>query len=74
MKQWTPEEVKKLRETYKLSQKKLGDLTGVTDRYIYYLEKGKRKPSKSFRLLLDCIEEKLKKRKGGNHEQREGTV
>jgi len=62
MKKWTSKELKALRKKHKLSQRALGELLRVTDQYIYYLERGVREPSDSFRLLLDCIEEKLKKR------------
>ncbi len=39
-----------------LSQKAFGELLGVTRNYIYYLEKGVKEPSKTLKLLLDCIE------------------
>jgi DNA-binding transcriptional regulator YiaG len=61
MKNWTPKEIIKLKSKYGLSQKKLSDLLGVTRIHIYYLEKGVREPSKTLKLLLDCVEEKLKK-------------
>jgi DNA-binding transcriptional regulator YiaG len=62
MKNWTPKEIKKLKNKYGLSQKKLSDLLGVTRIHIYYLEKGVREPSKTLSLLLDCVEEKLKRK------------
>jgi DNA-binding transcriptional regulator YiaG len=62
MKQWTPKQIKALREKYKFSQTTLGDLLGVTTNYVYLLEKGVKEPSKTLRLLLDCVEEKLKKK------------
>ena len=61
MKQWTPNQIKSLRGKYKLSQIKLGNLSGVTTNYIYLLEKGVKEPSKTLKLLLECVEEKLKK-------------
>jgi len=61
MKKWTSEQIKTLRENYMLSQIKLGELLGVTTNYIYLLEKGVKVPSKTLKLLLDCVEEKLKK-------------
>ena len=61
MKNWTPKDIKNLREKYKISQAELGRLLGVAGNYIYMLEKGVREPSKSLRLLLDCVEEKLKR-------------
>ena len=61
MKQWTPNQLKSFRGKYKLTQIKLGKLVGVTTNYIYLLEKGVKEPSKTLTLLLDCVEEKLKK-------------
>jgi DNA-binding transcriptional regulator YiaG len=58
MKEWTPEEIKRLRQAMGLTQKEFGGLLGVTRNFIYYLERGERKPSKTFKLLLECIEEK----------------
>jgi predicted transcriptional regulator len=75
MKDWTPEEITILRKTYDLSKRKLGELTGVSKNYIYYLEKeteegkGVRTPSKTLRLVLDCIEKRFKAKeneKGGD--------
>lgn len=66
MKDWTPEEIRHLRHSIGLTQRKFADLLGVTEQFIYYLERGMRTPKKPFKLLLDCIEEKqLKKRKVG---------
>jgi transcriptional regulator with XRE-family HTH domain len=64
MKKWTSKDIKTLRKKYKLSQKALGDLLGVSEQYIYYLERGLRTPSKTLRLLLDCIEKQFKKEEG----------
>lgn len=61
MKKWTAKEIKALRAGYKLSQPALGKLLGVSGNYIYMLEKGVRKPSKSLRLLMDCVEERIRK-------------
>jgi DNA-binding XRE family transcriptional regulator len=61
VKQWTPNQLKSFRGKYKLTQIKLGKLVGVTTNYIYLLEKGVKEPSKTLTLLLDCVEEKLKK-------------
>jgi DNA-binding XRE family transcriptional regulator len=69
MKQWIPEEIKEFRNRYGLYQKQLANLLGVTERYIIYLEKGVRKPSKTITLFLDCLEDQMKqgkeKEKGG---------
>jgi DNA-binding XRE family transcriptional regulator len=64
MESWKPEDIKRLKNKYSLSQRTLGDLLGVSRNYIYYLERGEKTPSKSLKLLLDCVEEKLSK-KGG---------
>ncbi|MHC4182600.1 MAG: helix-turn-helix transcriptional regulator [Planctomycetota bacterium] len=61
MKPWKPDKIKKLREKYKLSQRAFGELLGVTRMHIYYIERGEKTPSKTLSLLLDCVEEKLKK-------------
>jgi len=62
---WTPKQIKALREKHKISQRALGNLLGVTTNYVYLMEKGVKRPSKTLRLLFDCVEEKLKKRKEG---------
>lgn len=67
MKEWTPEEIKDLRQRLNLSQIAFGDRLGVTRNYIYYLEKGVKIPSKTLRLLLDCLDKEAegkRKRKG----------
>jgi transcriptional regulator with XRE-family HTH domain len=56
--------LKALRKKYKLSQRALGDLIGVTEQYIYYLERGVRTIGKPLKLLLNYVEAELKK-KGG---------
>ncbi len=62
MKNWTPEEIKELRKQYKLSQTKFGKLLGISKTYVYYLEKGKRFPSKILKLLLDFREKQLQEK------------
>lgn len=69
MKEWTKEEIKQFRECLELSQPAFGKLIGVTGNYVYLIEKGVKKPSRTLVLLLNCIEEKAstkKKGKGGN--------
>ncbi len=61
MKKWNPEQIKAFRKKLKLSQKAFGDILGVTRMHIYYIERGEREVSKTLKLLLDCLEEKLKK-------------
>ncbi len=60
MKNWTSKEIKTLRKKHDLSQPAMGNLLGVSGNYIYLLEKGVKKPSKTLRLLLDCIERQFK--------------
>jgi DNA-binding transcriptional regulator YiaG len=59
MKTWTPKQIKDFRKKHELSQPKFGRLMGVSGNYIYLLEKGVKTPGKTFKLLLDCIEEKM---------------
>lgn len=59
IKNWTPEEIKALRERFKLSQQRLSDCLGVSRNYIYLLEKGVKTPSKTLQLLLNCVEKEL---------------
>ena len=60
---WTPGSIKDFRLRLGLTQKAFGKLLGVTDRYIFFLEKGVKKPSKTLQLLLDCLEKTLPKGK-----------
>jgi len=62
VKNWTPGEIKTFKNTYGLSQKRLSDLLGVSRTHVYYLEKGVRGPSRTLKLLLGYIEEKLEKK------------
>jgi DNA-binding transcriptional regulator YiaG len=66
MKTWRPEEINKLRMRLKLSQPAFGNRLGVSGNYVYLLEKGVKNPSKTLKLLLDCVERELSKRKGRN--------
>lgn len=73
MKNWTPKEIKDLREKkYKLSQPAFGNLLGVTGNYIYLLEKGVKTPSKTLRLLLDCVERQLSEIRRSGKENEKG--
>jgi len=63
MKSWTPNQIASLRNKHGLSRQQLGDLLGVTRIYIHYLERGEKTPSKTLKLLLDCVEEKLIERR-----------
>jgi len=62
MRDWTSEQIKALRVTHNLYQRELADFLGVTRRYVIDLEKGVKEPSKTLRKLLDCTEEKLKRK------------
>ena len=61
MKDWQPEQIKAFRMKLKLSQKAFGDILGVTRMHIYYIERGEREVSKTLKLLLNCVKERLKK-------------
>lgn len=66
MKTWGPEDIKGLRKRLNLSQVAFGNRLGVSGNYVYLLERGVKRPSKTLRLLLDCIEkEKGKEVKHG---------
>jgi len=65
MQNWAPKDIKSLRKKYKLSQPAFGNLLGVSGNYVYLLEKGVKRPSKTLRLLLDCIKEHYKTKMGG---------
>ncbi len=65
MKKWTPDNIKQLRINNKLSQRAFGELIGVSGRYVLYLERGERNPSKTMQILLDYLVRYKFKRKGG---------
>jgi DNA-binding transcriptional regulator YiaG len=56
MKNWTPEEIKELRKRLGLYQKDFAQRIGVTERYVIYLEKGVKQPSKTLKILLSMID------------------
>ena len=56
MNDWKPEEIRRFRKHLNLSLNGFGELIGVTQRYVIYLEKGVRNPSKTLKLLLSKIE------------------
>jgi DNA-binding transcriptional regulator YiaG len=65
MKRWNAKDIRALRKKLKLSQTSFAECLGVTRNYIYYLEKLERRekePSKTLRLLLDCVEENFKRK------------
>jgi DNA-binding transcriptional regulator YiaG len=55
-KEWTSGNIRDLRKRLNLFQKDFGRMIGVTERYVIYLEKGLRKPSKTLQILLSMIE------------------
>ena len=59
VKEWTHRAIKILRKRMNLNQTAFGNILGITRIYVYYLEKGLKRPSKTLQLLLDCVEEKL---------------
>lgn len=63
---WNPEEVRRFRAAYNLTQKEMGVMLGVCEKYIYHLEKGSRKPSKTLQLLLDYVSKEMQMKGGEN--------
>lgn len=61
---WTPDRIRSLRQLMKMTQAAFGDHIGITRTYVYLLEKGVKKPSKTLMCLFDYIE-KAFKGKGG---------
>ncbi len=57
---WTPEEIRQLRNAMKLTQKAFAVEIGVTREYVNYLEKGVRTPSKIMCILLTDMEKTTK--------------
>ena len=58
MNEWTPDKIKELRISMKLTQQVFAECVGVTRVYVNYLEKGVRTPNKTLCFLLDCMEMK----------------
>lgn len=59
-----PQDIQDLRTKCKLSQLIFGEMVGVSGNYIYLLEKGVKKPSKTLRILLGYIENEFVKGEG----------
>ena len=57
MKEWTPKQIKTLRKRYSFTQKKLGELTGVSNITVFQWEREERTPSRTAKILLSRIEE-----------------
>ncbi|MBF0564029.1 MAG: helix-turn-helix transcriptional regulator [Nitrospirae bacterium] len=62
--EWTANDIKQLRQTYKLTLKVLGAMVGVSLKSVYYWEKGERVPSKTTKILLSKISQELKEKEG----------
>lgn len=43
----------------RLSQEAFGQTVGVTNNYVYLLEKGVKRPSKTLKILLEYIEKEV---------------
>lgn len=63
MKDWKPEDIRAFRQRFKLTQKELANLIGVSANYVYLLEKGVREPGKPLKLFFECLEENLSYKK-----------
>ncbi len=61
MKDWTPKQIKNFRKRYSLTQKALGELTGVSNITVFQWEREERIPSKTAKILLSRIEEDFNK-------------
>jgi len=54
--EWTPDKIKELRQSLKLSQQAFGVRIGVTREYVNKLEKGVKNPSKTLCILFGYIQ------------------
>lgn len=67
MKTWTRKQIREFRNSMGLNQTAFGREIGVTQVYVSYLEGGMRRPGKTLKLLLDCMEREM-----GRRERKEG--
>ena len=76
MKEWTPQEIRELRQSMALYQNAFADVLGVTRNYIHLMEKGVKEPSITLKKLLDCVEKKgaEAKSKGTEKKKKKGKV
>ena len=58
VKKWSKVEIRSLRGRLNLSQRAFSECLGVTENYVYLLERGVKTPSETLKLLLECVEEK----------------
>ena len=75
MKDWLPEDIKAFRKRLDLYQREFAELLGVTRENLVYLERGVKKPGKTLKLFLECLErefkrKEVKKRGDGNLQKR----
>jgi DNA-binding transcriptional regulator YiaG len=52
---WSPAKIKSLRSPLGLSQAKMADVLGVSEHYVYLLERGERTPGKHLSLFMDQV-------------------
>ena len=74
MKDWFPEDIKAFRKKHNLLQREFAELLGVTREYLVYLERGVKKPGKTLKLFLECLEREFKRgevKKRGNRNLQE---
>jgi DNA-binding transcriptional regulator YiaG len=56
MKEWRPEEIKTFRQKLKMTQKAFGDMVGTSGNYIWMLERGDRRASRTLKILLSYLD------------------
>ncbi len=79
MKSWTPKEIEEFRKRQRLTQKELGELTGVAMNTVWRWENGLIIPPMTVKILLSLLEkgfskEKSTGRKGGEKRHGKRTV
>lgn len=63
MKAWLPDEIRDFRKLLGMTQRQFANMIGVSGNYVYYLEGGERKPSKTLKILLNYLEKEQSKRR-----------
>ncbi len=56
MKMWTSEEIRVFRQKLQMSQKAFGEMVGTSGNYIWMLERGDRRASKTLKILLSHLD------------------
>ncbi len=72
MKEWTQVDTSVSQEKAYLYQREMAVRLGVTREYVIYLEKGVKKPSKTLKLFLDCIEREVNENEKGKEKWKHG--